>query len=335
MLTTSEAVGNGDLFELGALGEKRLPVLLSARRSGVRIAEVTEQLVALGQRHLLEAGGVLYRGFDVPNIEAFRSFAAAFGSPLLGYDFGSTPRSKLREGVYTSTEYPAHQHIPLHNEQAYCRRWPMKIWFHCAIAARRGGETPICDSREVYRRMPGKVLDRLVERGLMYVRNFGGGLDLPWQEVFDTEHRGEVEVYCQQQGIDCEWKDDGELRTRQVCQVVALHPKTLEPCWFNQAHLFHVSGLEPEVRAALLDAVEPEDLPRNVYYANGSPIEDGLLDEVRGVLDQLKVAFPWQSGDILMLDNMLTAHARTPFEGPRQVVVAMAEPNSSAPGEGV
>jgi alpha-ketoglutarate-dependent taurine dioxygenase len=35
--------------------------------------------------------------------------------------------------------------------------------------------------------------------------------------------------------------------------------------------------------------------------------------------------FPWRTGDVLMLDNMLTAHARDPFEGPRKVVVAMAQ----------
>lgn len=43
------------------------------------------------------------------------------------------------------------------------------------------------------------------------------------------------------------------------------------------------------------------------------------------MLEECKVVFPWQTGDVLMLDNMLTAHAREPFQGPRKVVVAMAE----------
>jgi alpha-ketoglutarate-dependent taurine dioxygenase len=100
--------------------------------------------------------------------------------------------------------------------------------------------------------------------------------------------------------------------------------------WFNQAHLFHVSGLSSELRDVLRDLVEPEDLPRNVYYGDGRPLEDDLLDEVRGVLDEVRVAFPWQADDILMLDNMLVAHARAPFEGPRKIVVAMAEPHHEA-----
>ena len=76
----------------------------------------------------------------------------------------------------------------------------------------------------------------------------------------------------------------------------------------------------------LLDIVEDEaDLPRNVLYGDGTAIDDATLETVRGVLEAHKISFPWQSGDVVMLDNMLTAHARTPFKGPRKVVVAMAE----------
>lgn len=329
MLSDLGALRVAELSERRSPLAPHLPLVISPRRAGVHLSDAARELVSAAERHLPEAGGVLFRGFEVPTLDAFRGFAAAFGSPLLGYEFGSTPRSKLRDGVYTSTEYPAHQHIPLHNEQAYCRQWPMKIWFHCAIAAPSGGETPICDSREVFRRIPAAVRRELVERGLMYVRNFGGGLDVPWPDVFNTSDQREVEAYCKEQGISCEWKADGELRTRQVCQVVARHPRSNEPCWFNQAHLFHVSSLEPEVKEALLGAVDREDLPRNVYHADGSPIDDSLLDEVRAVLEQVKIVFPWQAGDVLLLDNMLSAHGRCPFEGPRKIVVAMAEPHGS------
>jgi len=331
MLTRPQVNARGDSFAIRTLGGSELPLVVSPEREGVSLLDVATRHVATADHHLSDSGGMLFRGFDVAGVDAFRAFAAGFGKPLLGYEFGSTPRSKVSEGVYSSTEYPAHQHIPLHNEQAYCRKWPMRIWFYCAISAPEGGETPIADSREVYRRVPIRVRERLIERGLMYVRNFGGGLDVPWPEVFDTTDRAKVEAYCKQEGIVCEWKDDGELRTRQVCQVVARHPQTRAWCWFNQAHLFHVSGLEAEVRSALLDAVDPEDLPRNVYYADGGVIEDSLLDEVRGVLDEVKVVFPWLPGDVLMLDNMLSAHGRTPFKGPRRIVVAMADAYSEGP----
>ncbi|MBT2787100.1 TauD/TfdA family dioxygenase [Halomonas sp. ISL-106] len=268
-------------------------------------------------------GGVLLRGFDVPSVDDFQRFAAAFGHPLLSYEFASTPRSAVSSGIYTSTEYPAHQHIPLHNEQAYTREWPMKIWFHCVTASPEGGETPIADSRAIYRRMPAEIRERFAP-GILYVRNYGD-FDMPWQKVFNTEDRAEVEAFCQRAGIRCEWKPDGDLRTTQLCQSIETHPVTGEQVWFNQGHLFHVSNLQPEVRESLEELLDPEDMPRNVFFADGSPIDDAIFDEIRGVLAEETVMFPWQAGDVLMLDNMLVAHARTPFKGPRKVVVAMAE----------
>jgi alpha-ketoglutarate-dependent taurine dioxygenase len=303
-----------------------LPLLVEAAPgTAPSLIEALPEIREVVDRHLLGHGGLLFRGFALDGPAAFQGFAAGFGHPLLTYEFGSTPRSKVTQGVYTSTEYPPHQHIPLHNEQAYTRDWPMKIWFYCQQAAPEGGETPIADSRAIYRDMPEALRNRFVDKGLMYVRNYGNGLDVSWQQVFDTGSRDVVEAYCRRHGIDCEWKDDGELRTRQVCQGAMAHPVTGEMVWFNQAHLFHVSNLEPEVRATLLELVDEPDLPRNVYYGDGSAIEDEALEVVRDVLEAHKVTFPWQSGDVVMLDNMLTAHARAPFKGPRKVIVAMAE----------
>lgn len=273
---------------------------------------------------LRTAGGVLFRGFNVATPIDFKRFAASFGAPLASYEFGSTPRSKVFAGVYSSTEYPAHQFIPLHNEQAYTRPWPARIWFHCIKASETGGETPICDSRLIYQRMPAEIREAFASRELLYVRNYSGALDLPWQKVFNTEDRAQVERYCQDNDIEWEWKADGELRTRQRCAAVLQHPETGEWVWFNQAHLFHVSAIEPGVRASLLAAVGEENLPRHVYFGDGSAIPDAMLDTVRAVYDQTAVSFPWEPGDILMLDNRLVAHGRNPYTGDRKVIVAMA-----------
>ena len=35
---------------------------------------------------------------------------------------------------------------------------------------------------------------------------------------------------------------------------------------------------------------------------------------------------PWQAGDLMLVDNVRTAHSREPFEGPREVLAAMADP---------
>lgn len=290
-----------------------------------RLADRLDDVRALADRHLNGCGAMLLRGFGGLDAAGFGGFAAGFGRDLLPYDFASTPRRKIESGVYSSTEYPAHQWIPQHNEQSYTRRWPMKIWFFCDIAPGEGGATPISNSRVVYRRLDAAIRARFDQRRLMYVRNYGRGLDLSWEEVFQTSDRADVEGFCRSQDIAWEWLDDGALRTFQVCQSEMRHPVTGEAVWFNQAHLFHVSGLEPAVREALLDAVDEEDLPRNVVYGDGTPIEEAVLDEIRGVYRDATFSFPWMQGDVLLLDNMLTAHGRAPFSGPRRILVAMAE----------
>lgn len=300
-----------------------LPLLVEAR-PGQSIHDLDPALRDSLAVQLNTIGGVLFRGFSVASPLDFKRFAVSFGAPLASYEFGSTPRSKVFAGVYSSTEYPAHQFIPLHNEQAYTRPWPSRIWFHCMKASSSGGETPIADSRLVYQRMPSEVREQFASRGLLYVRNYSGALDLPWQKVFNTEDRAQVEHYCRDNDIQWQWKDDGELRTQQRCDAVLQHPESGEWVWFNQAHLFHVSAVEPSVRASLLAAVGEENLPRHVYFGDGSPIPDALLDSVREVYRQTAISFPWQAGDILMLDNRLVAHGRNPYTGDRKVIVAMA-----------
>ena len=72
------------------------------------------------------------------------------------------------------------------------------------------------------------------------------------------------------------------------------------------------------------------DLPRNCYYGDGTPIEDSVMAEICEVYQQLEVSFPWQQGDILLLDNLLVAHARNPFFGERKLLVAMGNMTSFA-----
>ncbi|EPJ97835.1 pyoverdine biosynthesis regulatory protein [Pseudomonas sp. CFII68] len=310
--------------------EQTLPFILQAPLAGDAWQASRAQIQQVVETELPRAGGILFRGFAFKGEADFEEFARSFGHELLTYDYASTPRTKLNNRVYTSTEYPAHQVIPLHNEQSYSLNWPMKIWFHCMQASQVGGETPIADSRLVYQQLDPAIRQRFAEKRLMYVRNYGNGLDLPWQQAFSTEDRSQVERFCRASNIEFQWTDDGELSTRQVCQAVAQHPVTGEWVWFNQAHLFHISNLAASVRETLISIVGEQGVPRNVFYGDGSPIELEALEHIREVLQRCQVSFPWQAGDVLMLDNMLVAHGRSTFQGSRKVVVAMAEPASAS-----
>src|SRR5262249_5217163 len=95
--------------------------------------------------------------------------------------------------------------------------------------------------------------------------------------------------------------------------------------FFNQIQVHHTYCLDPDVRNSLLSLFSEQDLPRSVYYGDGTPIEEELIDEIRRIYSSVAVSFPWRAGDILLIDNMLTAHGRNPFVGPRKIVVAMGE----------
>ena len=49
------------------------------------------------------------------------------------------------------------------------------------------------------------------------------------------------------------------------------------------------------------------------------------MEEIIEVYHQVAYVAPWQKGDVVLLDNMLTAHARAPFSGERKIVVAMGD----------
>ena len=309
--------------------DRCLPLVVQPTIEGLKLTGWAKSNRDFIETKLRNHGAILFRNFNVKTISEFEQFIIAISGELLNYSYRSTPRSQVSGKIYTSTEYPAYQSIPLHNEMSYSRDWPLKIWFFSIKPAEHGGETPIADSRRVFARIDPRIRERFIQKNLMYVRNYRDELDLSWQNVFQTTSRAAVEEYCRKVGIEFEWMHGDRLRTRQLCQAVAAHPKTGEMVWFNQAHLFHISSLTSEIRETLISDFSEEDLPRNTYYGDGSAIETSVLDEIREVYQQEAVSFPWQEGDVLMLDNMLTAHGREPYVGSRTVVVGMAEPFSN------
>ncbi|MET9666782.1 TauD/TfdA family dioxygenase [Streptomyces sp. NPDC006475] len=340
-MTTSSPLGARGMRRRVAVSTRQELVSVEASEhsvlSIVRPTAPAVDLAAWIQMHrdrleelLCARGAVLFRGFAIAGSAEFHEVVAAWSPQLLNYTYGSTPRSRAETaGVYTSTEYPADQTIPQHNEMAYARMWPKHLWFYCETAAAEGGATPLADSRRIAARIDPAVVRSFAERGVRYVRNYGTGFDLTWQQAFETDSREEVEALCRTQGIEFTWHGTDRLRTSQVCQAVIEHPQTRAQLWFNQAHLFHTSALAPEVCAELLEG-DPSDIPRQVYYGDGEPIADSVLDEVRAAYISETVRELWQSGDVLLIDNMLVSHGRDPYVGPRRVLVAMTDEHSDA-----
>lgn len=312
------------LIETGLLPHgDALPLVIQPATDEVRLDEWLRDSRAFVAARLLSHGALLFRGFGVRSASAFERCAQSL-SPDLFSEYGDLPRAEGSSAIYQSTPYPPHERILFHNEASHTHRWPMKQWFFCAQAAQQGGETPIVDCRKVYSLLDHRIIERFRHKRVMYVRNFINGLDVSWQQFFRTDDASVVEHLCRKTATACEWRSDG-LSIRQIRPAVAQHPSTGEAIFFNQLQLHHVSCMSPALRDASVTLFGPENLPRNVYYGDGSPIEDSVMAEIIGVYRQAAVGFAWQDGDILLVDNMLTAHARNPYVGPRKVLVAMAE----------
>jgi alpha-ketoglutarate-dependent taurine dioxygenase len=285
-------------------------------------------IAARGQ--LTRHGALLFRGWGVEGIEAFQRFVGACsgGAAPFGYAGGASPRHRLSEvgAVYSSTEYPPDMILSLHNELSYADVWPAILYFFCLVPAPRGGETSIADSRRILAALDPELVETFRRRRLRYIRNLSPvqGSGYSWQEAFETDDPGEAERGCERIGADFEWQEGGVLRVSQIRDATAVHPDTGEQVWFNQADGFHPSALLPDVYAAALAEVGSEDRFRlNVTYGDGGPIDRESLGHIRAVLTAQTIPHRWQGGDILVIDNVLTAHGRLPFEGPRKIALAM------------
>ena len=306
---------------------ENLPLVIQPAASEVDLIDWARNNQDFIQRELLDHGAILFRGFEHDWTTEFEQFAGAICADLFNEN-GEHPRESVSGHVYTPVFYPSDQHLLWHNENSFNLRWPMKIWFCCLVPAQQGGETPIVDSRKVFQALNPRLRQRFIEKQVMYVRNYGNGLGLGWETVFRTSDRAEVEELCRRTGMRYEWKPDNKLRTESVRPAAGQHPATGAMVWFNQAQHWHISCLDAATRESIQSVLREEDWPRSCYYGDGTPIEDSAMAEILGIYQELEVSHPWQRDDVLLLDNMLTAHARNAYTGVRKLLVTMGEMSS-------
>lgn len=312
----------------------KLPRVVRGATDGMDLISWLRENPSFLDEELDAYGAVLFRGFGLSTVQEFRELAGAAFDRLMPYEERSSPRKAVDDQVYTSTEHPADQLIPLHTEHSYTTDWPMRIAFFCGVPASEGGATPVGDTRQVLASLRPETVAKFELEQVMYVRNYGRGLGLSWEEAFQTRDRTTMEEYCRMAAIDVEWRSDGVLRTRQVRPAVRVHPRTGDRVWFNHGCFFNVRALDAATAQALMAAYGPMDLPLNTFYGNGEPIEPEVIDEIGRAYRSAEVRFPWERGDVLVLDNMLVAHGRDAYVGDREVFVVMAEPVSSGPSTG-
>jgi hypothetical protein len=292
----------------------------ASQRVGDWLAQHRDESFAALTKH----GALLFRGFPIAGEPEFEQAAGALTGALESR-YGDLVKRASARFVYDATVYPKTRAILFHNEGSHTPKLPSRQLFFCGRDGFTGGETPIVDCRKVYQNLPSEIRTEFAERGLVYVRNFIPGVDVRWQDFFRTERVQDVEARCRAEGVIWRWSADGGLRTQTVARAVIQHPITGEPSFCNQIMLHHPACLDARTRNAMLAVLAPDDLPRTVYFGDGGAISDEIVAEILRVTVRTAVRFTWRRGDVLVLDNLSTAHARSPFDGDRQILVAVGD----------
>ena len=272
-----------------------------------------------------EHGALLVRGLELTDPVRAEAVFRQVGE-LRTETEAFAPRSRYAEGVYSATEWPPNQPMCLHHELSYALQPPGLMLFACLVAPEGDGATLVADASAVLDALPNELVDRCERLGWLVIRNYGEDIGASLQESFGTDDRDAIERYCRANAIQFEWgADDGSiLRTRQRRQAVVRHPLTGRRCWFNQIAFLSEWTLAPELREYILDVYGANGLPFNTRFGNGDPVDADVVQAINDTYERHTARQPWQAGDLLLVDNVRSAHGREPFEGPREVVVALS-----------
>lgn len=322
--------------------EKKKPLVITPADENMPLKDLLKLLNeenAFFKRNILHYGGLLFRDFPINNVDDFISVIKGMQTGnFIDYIGGDSPRNKIKEGVYTSTEAPPSIKIPLHNELSFVKKYPKYIYFYCNIAPEAKGETIIADSREIYQSVNEKIKNKFIEKGLKYVSCYYHRsmiMDLlnklqpshkSWPQVFETDSKKDVEKKCLDNDFQYKWNQNDWLQISQLRPAIINHPVTQEAVWFNQAHLYDFNpkllGWWRFIGSKAFYCQKHTRL-HEIFFADNSRIPREDLYEVMDTLDKNTIYFPWKKGDILLLDNVLMMHGRETFTGKRKVLTAM------------
>ncbi len=278
------------------------------------------------RRLVAEHGSLLVRGLGLRDAAQVSAAFRQLANGLMIDREAFASRQTYSEGVYSSSKWPPNQPMCMHHELSYRLEFPSLMLFACLSAPTEGGATGVADSAAVLNALPPELVARFEREGWLLTRSFSEEIGATFEEAFGTDDRAAIENYCRANAIEFQWQPDGSLRTRQRRGAVLRHAVTGQRCWFNQIAFLNEWTLDSEVREYLVDVYGADGLPFNTRFGNGEPIGPDVVALLNRVYEASTAREPWQAGDLMLVDNIRTAHSREAFAGPREVLVGMADP---------
>lgn len=289
---------------------------------GAALARLVGRAGAALHARLAAAGHLLLRGAGSFDPAGLPDLLAGLGLRPRAYGEGLARRAPIAPGVYTAVTADAASPLDLHAELAHTTAPPDVLVFVCLTPAAQGGETLLADGEAIPAAL-GARWEAWRTRVLAYhtCRPLEGGplaLGRSWPEVYGTRDRVAVEALLAEEGVSPRWGEDGALHTRREGAVAR------EGRWYNHLLLWHPTALGPRGRR-LRARLPPDRLPHDATWADGAPIPDADVEDVRARVEALAVPVAWEPGDVLIVDNLRTLHGRRPYRGERRLAVSLCD----------
>lgn len=267
---------------------------------------------------LLRHGAVLLRGLPVRTVEEQTAFVEGLGWSPRKLGGGGTARSDLSKNVRTASDEPATHNIEPHMDMAHNPEFPRRIAFFMLEGAPvgRGGETVLVDMRNVTRDLHAAgVIGEFAAHGgdVLYKKMLWSADEaehsFTWQRRYFTHNRTHVEAkLAALEGVTWRW-NNATLEYANSMPSMHAHPETGERLWFNGAHTNNRDyfDLAPHIDTG-------RGSPFDTAFGDGLPIPQETLAKIRQAVWENSVAIPLQSGDVVIVDNMLVAHGRLSWD---------------------
>jgi hypothetical protein len=287
--------------------------------------EVVSRVRGAGVPALVDRdGAVLIRDAGVTTAAALATLAIELGLSAVDQLEPFAPRRDLGHGVWSQLAWPSTSPMCMHHELGWQGRPPAYLLVACLRPPTSGGRTGVADGRAVLSLLPDRLVDRAVRHGWLLVRRYAGGLfGMPWEQAFPGLDRDAVTAYAATEGIDLAWESGG-LITRRHRPAVRPTGTDGAPAWSNLLAFCSEWTMDPAVRDFLVATAGRSGLQFETAYGDGSPFPAADVTSVHAAYDRATARVAWRAGDVLLLDNVRTAHAVEPYTGEREMAVMHA-----------